>query len=156
MEGTGIEVKNCAGVAAMGATPAGLKGVQVVAVVFDDRLNAKEYNYFAPSSAKAGEYAVVYTNSSQPSGMNANDFPFKVVKIVRDSVVDLEGRANKAIWSSFDSSFAEEMQKRSERLATVKAQLELKKRQFQEREMFAMMAQSDPEVAALLSELSAF
>lgn len=154
MENNAVEVKTASEVAA--TAPSHLKGVQVVAVVFDDRLNAKEYNYFAPSSAKAGEYAVVYTNSQQPSGMNANDFPFKVVKITRDNVVDVEGRANKAIWSSFDSSFAEEMQRRSERLASVKAQLELKKRQFQEREMFAVMAKTDPEVAALLEEMSNF
>lgn len=122
--------------------------IQVVAVVFSEAGQQEEYNYFAPDSARSGQYAVVY----QASGNS--EFPFKVVRIVRDHVIDVQGLATKSIWGSFDEAFAQQVQARTEHLARVKAMLAQKKRQFEEQNMFAIMAQTDPEVAALLAELA--
>lgn len=122
--------------------------IQVVTVVFSEAGNQQEYHYFAPDSARSGQYAVVY----QASGNS--EFPFKIVRIVRDHVIDVQGLATKSIWGSFDEVFAQEVQKRTEHLARVKAQLQQKKRAFEEREMFTVMAQTDPEVAQLLAELA--
>lgn len=126
----------------------GVAAIQVVAVVFNDEQGQKEYNYFAPKEARAGQYAVVYQE------IRGNDgFPFKIVRIVRDNVLDLNGQATKSIWGSFDENFAKQVQLRTEHLQRVKSQLQMKKKQFEEREVFAMMAQNDPEVAALLKEM---
>jgi len=123
--------------------------IQVVAVVFSEEQGQKEYHYFAPTTAKTGQYAVVYAQKQQ-------GFPFSVVRIVRDNVIDVNGLANKSIWGSFDEAFAKQVQERTEHLARVKSQLAQKKRQFEEQEIFAVMAKSDPEVAALLNELNSF
>lgn len=123
--------------------------IQVVAVVFGDAQGEKEYHYFAPLTAKTGQYAAVYSQKQQ-------GFPFSIVRIVRDNVIDVNGLANKSIWGSFDEAFAKQVQEQTERLARVKAQLAQKKRQFEEQEIFAVMAKSDPEVAALLQELNSF
>lgn len=125
--------------------------IQVVAVVFNDLEGAKEYFYFAPPEARAGQYAVVYSERASSS-----DFPFKVVRIVRDNVIDNNGMSNRSIWGSFDEAFAKQVQERSEHLGRVRAQLEHKKRAFQEQEMFRVMAATDPEVAKLLEELNSF
>lgn len=121
--------------------------VQVVAVVFSEAQGQKEYHYFAPESARSGQYAAVY----QASGNS--EFPFKIVRIVRDHVIDVHGQATKSIWGSFDEAFAKQVQERTEHMARVKAQLATKRRQFEERELYTVMAQTDPEVAALLKEL---
>ncbi|MNE46942.1 hypothetical protein D3C81_833460 [compost metagenome] len=123
--------------------------IQVVAVVFEEGQGQKEYNYFAPADARTGQYAAVY--SPQSTG-----FPFKIVRIVRDNVIDVEGKANKSIWGAFDETFAKAVQERTEHMAHVKSQLAQKRRQFEERELFTVMAKSDPEVAALLQELDGF
>lgn len=125
--------------------------LQVVAVVFSElEVNPKEYYYFAPLEAKQSQYAVVYSERSQ------SEFPFKIVRIVRDNVIDSDRRANRSIWATFDEGFAKQVQEHSERLGRIRAQLESKKRQFQEQEMFRVMAQTDPEVATLLEELNSF
>lgn len=123
--------------------------IQVVAVVFSEAQGEKEYHYFAPVTAKAGQYAAVYSQKAQ-------GFPFSIVRIVRDNVIDVNGLANKSIWGAFDEAFAKQVQERTEHLARIKSQLAIKKRQFEEQEIFAVMAKSDPEVAALLKELGDF
>lgn len=127
-------------------------GVQVVAVVFSDALGQNEYFYFAPKSARAGQYATVY----QQPNHNSDAFPFKTVRITRDSVVDTQGKATKSVWGVFDESFAKAVQARTEELARIRAQLALKRKQFEEAQMYAIMAERDPEVAALLTQLSGF
>lgn len=125
--------------------------MQVVACVFSNESEAKEYHYFAPAEARAGQFAVVYANVQQ-----TREFPFGVVKIVRDNVMDIGGKANKAILGTFDEEFAKHVQARMEHMARVKAQLQQKKKQFEENAIFEMLAQSDPEAAALLAELREF
>lgn len=124
--------------------------IQVVAVVFNESGNQKEYHYFAPKTARAGDYAVVYQSVA------GSDFPFKVVKIARDNVIDVNGLATKSIWGTFNEDFAKAVQLRTEQLARVKNLLAQKKRAFEEKEVYLVMAQNDPEVAALLKELSSF
>lgn len=128
-----------------------VKKIQVVAVVFSELGDQKEYYYFAPLEARTGQYAVVYDQNNRNG-----EFPFKVVRIVRDNVIDVHGKANKSIWGSFDETFAKQVQERCERMASVRGQLEAKKKAFQEREMYNVMAATDPTVAALLAELSEF
>ena len=124
--------------------------IQVVAVVFNESGHQKEYHYFAPETARAGDYAVVYQSA------NGTDFPFKVVKIARDNVIDVNGLATKSIWGTFNEEFAKAVQERTEQLARVKSLLAQKKRAFEEKEVYIVMAQTDPEVAALLKELNGF
>lgn len=128
------------------------ESIQVVTVVFADKLGQQEYHYFAPASARAGQYAAVY----QQPAHNSDTFPFKIVKIVRDNVIDAEGRATKSIWGSFDEQFAKSVQARTEELARIRSQLALKRRQFEEAKMYQVMAESDPEVAQLLESLKGF
>lgn len=125
--------------------------MQVVACVFSNESEAKEYHYFAPAEARAGQFAVVYANVQQN-----REFPFTVVKIVRDNVMDIGGKANKAILGTFDEDFAKHVQARMEHMARVKAQLQQKKKMFEENAIFEMLAQKDPEAAALLAELKEF
>ena len=125
--------------------------MQIVCAVFSGESNAKEYHYYAPAEAKAGQFAVVYANNGSSAG-----FPFTVVKIVRDNVLDIHGKATKAILGTFDEEFAKHVQARMEHMARVKAQLQQKKKQFEERAIFEMLAQKDPEAAALLDELKSF
>jgi hypothetical protein len=125
--------------------------VQVVCCVFSELADAKEFYYFAPMEAKAGQYAAVYDQNNR-----GGEFPFKIVRIIRDNVIDVQNRANKSVWGSFDETFAKQVQERTERMARVRGQLDQKKKAFQEQEMFRMMATTDPEVAALLEELNGF
>lgn len=127
--------------------------MQVVACVFSNESEAKEYHYFAPAEARAGQFAVVY---AQGNIIQNRDFPFTVVKIVRDNVLDVAGKANKAILGTFDEGFAKHVQARMEHMARVKAQLQQKKKQFEENAIFEMLATQDPEAAALLAELKEF
>ena len=127
--------------------------MQVVACVFSNDEGAKEYHYFAPAEARAGQFAVIYADR----GVTQNrEFPFGVVRIIRDNVLDVHGKANKAILGTFDEEFAKHVQARMEHMARVKAQLQQKKKQFEENAIFEMLAQRDPEAAALLAELQAF
>lgn len=125
--------------------------IQVITAVFSELADAKEFYYFAPLEAKAGQYAAVYDQNNR-----GGEFPFKIVRIIRDNVIDVQNRANKSVWGSFDETFAKQVQERTERLNRVRGQLEQKKKAFQEQEMFRMMATTDPEVAALLEELNGF
>lgn len=125
--------------------------IQVITAVFSELADAKEYYYFAPLDAKAGQYAAVYDQNNR-----GGEFPFKIVRILRDNVIDVQNQANRSIWGSFDETFAKQVQERTERLNRVRGQLEQKKKAFQEQEMFRMMATTDPEVAALLEELNGF
>lgn len=127
--------------------------MQIVVVTFTNQPDAKEYHYYAPAEAKAGQYAVVYASNTNLAN---SAFPFGVVKIVRDNVLDVHGRATKAILASFDEEFAKHVQARMEHMARVKAQLQQKKKQFEENAIFEMLAQKDPEAAALLEELKSF
>lgn len=128
--------------------------MQIVACVFSGDENAKEYHYFAPAEARAGQFAVVYANDHIAAPGRV--FPFTVVKIVRDNVLDVAGKASKAILGTFDEEFAKHVQARMEHMARVKAQLQQKKKQFEENAIFEMLATKDPEAAALLEELKAF
>lgn len=144
-----MQIKSAADLA---ASAIAAKDVQVVAVTFSDKIGSQEYFYFAPKTARAGQYAAVYQQPNQHS----ESFPFKVVRIVRDNVIDVSGQATKSVWGTFDESFAKAVQQRTEELARVRSQLAIKRRQFEEAKMYAIMAQDDPEVAALLQQLQSF
>lgn len=130
--------------------------LQVVTVVFSEARGEKEYYYFAPASAKANHYAVVYDSRRPAAPNNGSDFPFKIVRITRANVIDVEGRANKAVWGVFDETFARFVAQRIEQLAQVKAQLAAKRKTFEEQELYRVMAQHDPEVGELLNQLNNF
>lgn len=125
--------------------------MKVVLCVFQDVPNAKKYAFWAPESAKAGDFAIVYQNET----FQREGFPFQIVKIVTDEVVDTS-RATKAILGTFNEDFAQAVQARIEHMARVKAKLEVKKKQFEERAFFEMLAERDPEAKALLDELQSF
>lgn len=67
-----------------------------------------------------------------------------------------DGDFYRRILGTFDEEFAKHVQARMEHMARVKAQLQQKKKQFEENAIFEMLAQNDPEAAALLAELQAF
>jgi hypothetical protein len=127
--------------------------MQVVTVVFSNLSESKEYNYFAPADARVGQYAVVYSTRDSAS---SSSFPFTVVKIIADNVIDIGNKANKAVLGTFDESFAKHVQARMEHMARIKGQLQQKKKVFEENAIFEMLAERDPEAAALLSELKSF
>lgn len=127
--------------------------MKVVLVQFQDTPNAKEYAYWAPEGTKTGDFAVVHQSGSiaaAPTG-----FPFVVVKVTQDEVLDTS-RATKAILGTFDESFALHVQARIEHMTRVKAKLAQKKKAFEESAFYEMLAKSDPEAAALLDELKQF
>jgi hypothetical protein len=125
--------------------------MKVVMVQFQDTPNAKEYAYWAPEGTKTGDFAVVHQNNVTV----ASAFPFTVVKVTQDEVLDTS-RATKAILGTFDESFALHVQARIEHMTRVKAKLAQKKKAFEESAFFEMLAKSDPEAAALLEELKQF
>lgn len=126
--------------------------MKVVEVRFQRTEGAKTYHYYAPADAKSGDFAVVYANDSIVTN---RDFPFTVVQIVNDEVIDTQ-RATKAILGTFNEDFAKHVQARIEHMARVKAKLQQKKKQFEESAFFEMLAKSDPEAASLLEELKSF
>lgn len=126
--------------------------MKVVEVRFQRAEGAKTYHYYAPQDAKSGDFAIVYANDNIVSG---REFPFTVVEIINDEVVDTQ-RATKAILGTFNEGFAKHVQARIEHMARVKSKLQQKKKLFEESAFFEMLAQSDPEAAALLEELKAF
>lgn len=128
--------------------------MKVVTVRFQCDEQAKLYHYFAPADAKAGDFAIVYANKNIVNSP-ASGFPFTVVEIVNDEVLDT-GNATKAILGTFNEDFAKHVQARIEHMARVKAQLMAKKKQFEESAIFEMLATKDPEAAALLNELKSF
>lgn len=125
--------------------------MKVVLVQFQDTPNAKEYAYWAPEGTKTGDFAVVHQNNVTV----ASAFPFTVVKVTQDEVLDTS-RAHKAILGTFDESFALHVQARIEHMTRVKAKLAQKKKAFEESAFYEMLAKSDPEAAALLDELKQF
>ena len=124
--------------------------MKVVEVKFQNADNAKAYHYYAPADAKSGDYAVVYSNT-----VATGSLPFAVVIITCDEVIDTQ-RATKAVLGTFNEDFAKHVQARIEHMARVKAKLQQKKKQFEESAFFEMLAQNDPEAAALLDELKSF
>ncbi len=126
--------------------------MKVVEVRFQRAEGAKTYHYYAPADAKSGDFAVVYANDNI---VNGRDFPFTVVQITNDEVIDTQ-RATKAILGTFNEDFARHVQARIEHMARVKAKLQQKKKQFEESAFFEMLAKSDPEAASLLDELKSF
>lgn len=126
--------------------------MKVVTARFSREQNAKEYHYFAPADTKTGDYAIVYANDNI---IRDSAFPFSVVQIVSDEVVDTS-RATKAILGTFNEDFAKHVQARVEHMARVKAKLQAKKKQFEEAAIFEMLATKDLEAAALLAELKTF
>lgn len=126
--------------------------MKVVLVQFQDTPNAKEYAYWAPEGTKTGDFAVVHQSGSINAG---SAFPFTVVKVTQDEVLDTS-RAHKAILGTFDESFALHVQARIEHMTRVKAKLAQKKKAFEESAFYEMLAKSDPEAAALLDELKQF
>lgn len=126
--------------------------MKVVLVQFQDTPNAKEYAYWAPEGTKSGDFAVVHQSGSINTG---SAFPFTVVKVTQDEVLDTS-RANKAILGTFDESFALHVQARIEHMTRVKAKLAQKKKAFEESAFYEMLAKSDPEAASLLEELKQF
>lgn len=126
--------------------------MKVVEVRFQRAEGAKHYHYYAPADAKSGDFAVVYANDNIVTG---RDFPFTVVQIVNDEVIDTQ-RATKAILGTFNEDFAKHVQARIEHMARVKAKLQQKKKQFEESAFFEMLAKADPEAASLLEELKSF
>lgn len=125
--------------------------MKVVEVKFQNADSAKAYHYYAPTDAKSGDYAVVYSSSANAS----SGLPFAVVIITCDEVIDTQ-RATKAILGTFNEDFAKHVQARIEHMARVKAKLQQKKKQFEESAIFEMLATKDPEAASLLEELKAF
>lgn len=125
--------------------------MKVVLVQFQDTPTAKEYAYWAPEGTKTGDFAVVHQNNVTV----ASAFPFTVVKVTQDEVLDTS-RASKAILGTFDESFALHVQARIEHMTRVKAKLAQKKKAFEESAFYEMLAKSDPEAAALLDELKQF
>jgi|GEM_PF-3101439 len=126
--------------------------MKVVLVQFQDTPNAKEYAYWAPEGTKTGDFAVVHQSGSINTG---SAFPFTVVKVTQDEVLDTS-RATRAILGTFDESFALHVQARIEHMTRVKAKLAQKKKAFEESAFYEMLAKSDPEAAALLDELKQF
>lgn len=120
-----------------------LPAMKVVVVEFID---GKERNYFAPVEAKDGDYAVVYAPGTTASSK------FTVGKILRETP-DPEGKARAAVLGTFNEEFALAVQARMDHLAAIKARLQAKKRAFEERALFEMMAGTDPEAAELLRQL---
>lgn len=125
--------------------------MKVVMVQFQDTPNAKEYAFWAPEGTKTGDFAVVHQNNVTV----VSGFPFVVVKVTQDEVLDTS-RAHKAILGTFDESFALHVQARIEHMTRVKAKLAQKKKAFEESAFYEMLAKSDPEAAALLDELKQF
>lgn len=120
-----------------------LPAMKVVVVEFID---GKERNYFAPVEAKDGDYAVVYAPGTTATSK------FTVGKILRETP-DPEGKARAAVLGTFNEEFALAVQARMDHLAAIKARLQAKKRAFEERALFEMMAGTDPEAAELLRQL---
>lgn len=122
--------------------------MKVVLVQFDDP--NKNYHYWAPADAKAGDYAVVPSQIQQSRG-----FPFNIARIVQDEVIDTS-RATKAILGTFNEDFSNHVQNRIEHMQRVKAKLAVKKKQYEDAAFYELLAKTDPEAAALLAELKSF
>jgi len=122
--------------------------MKVVVVVFPE--GDKEYHFFAPVEAAIGDHCVVYSQ-----GVHKSNGPFSIGRIERESA-DLEGRARNAILGTFNEAFAQHVQKRMDYMASIKAKLQQKKRQFEEQAFYELMATSDPEAAELLAALKQF
>lgn len=123
--------------------------MKVVVVVFPDT-GDKEFHFFAPVEAAIGDHCVVYSQ-----GVHKNAGPFSIGRIERESA-DLEGRARNAILGTFNEAFAQHVQKRMDYMASIKAKLQQKKRQFEEQAFYELMAEKDPETAELLAALKQF
>lgn len=122
--------------------------MKVVVVVFPE--GDKEYHFFAPVEAAIGDHCVVYSQ-----GVHKSNGPFSIGRIERESA-DLEGRARNAILGTFNEAFAQHVQKRMDYMASIKAKLQQKKRQFEEQAFYELMAEKDPETAELLAALKQF
>lgn len=126
--------------------------MKTVIVTFDEE--GKEYTYFAPIDAKVGDYCVVYAGSAKMTP-TTRSMPFHIGRIERETP-DLEGKARSAVLGTFNEDFAKVVQQHMDVRSAIKAKLQQKKRQFEERAIFEMLAEKDPEAAALLDALKKF
>lgn len=123
--------------------------MKTVVVIFGDA-DDREFIFFAPTTARVGDYAVVYAK-----GVHAARGPFSIGKIERETA-DIEGKAKQAILGTFNEEFARYVEQRMAHLANIKAQLQAKKRAFEEQQFFELMAEKDPEARDLLEQLKQF
>ena len=119
---------------------------KLVVVTFE-ATGEREYFYFATEDAKPGDHAVVYAKMEKET--NAK---FAIGLIQRDDP-DLEGMARYAILGTFNEEFAKQVQARMDRVSMVKARLQRKKEQYDERQIYELMAKEDPEARELLEML---
>lgn len=119
---------------------------KVVVVTFE-ATGAREYYYFATEDAKPGDHAVVYAKMEKDTGAK-----FAIGLIQRDDP-DLEGMARYAILGTFNEEFAKQVQARMDRVSMVKARLQRKKDEYDERRIYELMAKEDPEARELLDLL---
>jgi hypothetical protein len=112
----------------------------------------KEYAYWAPADAKAGDYGVIYANKNI---VQSREMPFAIVHIINSEVLD-SSKATKALLGTFNEDFAKHVETRIQHMAAVRTKLALKKKAFEEGAFYEMMAKNDPEAAALLEELKQF
>jgi len=118
-----------------------------VVVVKFEVTGDREYFYFAPDDAKPGDWAVVYAKLENDTGAR-----FAIGQIERDDP-DLEGMARYAVLGVFNEAFAQSIQARMDRVSQIKARLQRKKQQFDERHIYELMAKVDPEARELLDLL---
>lgn len=123
--------------------------MKTVVVTFPDT-DDREFVFFAPAEARVGDHAVVYAK-----GLHATKGPFSIGKIERETP-DLDGRAKTAILGTFNETFAKHVEARMQHLSEVRGRLQAKKRAFEERALFEVMAEKDPEVRELLDQLKQF
>lgn len=119
---------------------------KVVVVTFE-ATGEREYFYFATEDAKVGDHAVVYAKMEKDTGAK-----FAIGLIRRDDP-DLEGMARYAILGTFNEEFAKQVQERMDRVSMIKARLQRKKEQYDERQIYELMAKVDPEARELLELL---
>jgi len=120
--------------------------MKVVVVTFAGT-GSQEYFYFAPVDTRIGDYAVVHRKASEDTSN-----PFSIGLIERDDP-DLQGMARSAILGVFNETFATGVQSRMDQIVQVKARLIQKRRQYDERQIYELLAQQDGEARELLDML---
>lgn len=131
--------------------------MKVVIVTFPG--SDKEFSYFAPAEpgkAEPGDYCVVFGNSNPTNQQRQQGEPMFSIGVIQRETPDFEGRAKGAILGAFNVAFAKHVQARMDMLASVKARLQVKRKQFEDTAFFEMLAEKDPEARELLEQLKQF
>lgn len=119
--------------------------MKTVKVVFDSGF--KEYSFMCPyDNVKAGDWVIVMTPRDTPAVVTVVDVQNGVVNGATKSIVDILDKEE-------IEQYYKEVQERCKVWLNAKRLLDEKLAKFQERSVYAMLAEHDPEVNTLLKQL---